>query len=58
MAAAAAPARALAVPATAPKPQEKHAEGKQRLAYALKLMAELTQLLTSADGAAIALREG
>ena len=36
---------------------EARAEAKQRLAYGLKLMAELTQLLTAADGAAIALRE-
>lgn len=59
-----APAVATPAPATAddegaiPKPPDKQAEARQRLAYALKLMAELTQLLTSADGAAIALREG
>ncbi|HEV2114096.1 MAG TPA: GAF domain-containing protein [Terriglobales bacterium] len=52
------PAPVVAVAQSVPKPQEKQAEARQRLAYALKLMAELTQLLTSADGAAIALREG
>ena len=40
------------------KPVEKQAEARLRLTYGLKLMAELTQLLTAADGAAIALREG
>lgn len=40
------------------KPVERQAEARLRLAYGLKLMAELTQLLTAADGAAIALREG
>ena|SRR5579864_525806 len=41
-----------------PAPKQRQADARQRLAYGLKLMAELTQLITSADGAAIALRDG
>ena len=51
-------ARTVQPDLVAAKPVEKQAEAKLRLAYGLKLMAELTQLLTAADGAAIALREG